>query len=89
MAKNASLHIRVDQQTKDEAEVLFKGFGISVTDAVNIFLHKSLMVGGLPFDVRNLSPNVETLAAMEDVRSKRNLSDSFDSVDALMRDLNA
>jgi len=52
MAKTASLNIRIDPETKRSAELLFNSFGITVTDAVNMFLRKSLMVGGLPFDVR-------------------------------------
>lgn len=66
MAKNANLYIRIDQEVKSEAEQLFSSFGITVTDAVNIFLHKSIMVGGLPFDVRTPVANAETLETMQD-----------------------
>jgi len=52
MAKNANLYIRVDQNLKTEAEELFSSFGITVTDAVNMFLHKAIMVGGLPFELK-------------------------------------
>jgi addiction module RelB/DinJ family antitoxin len=51
MAKNANLYIRVNQNTKNQAEQIFSSFGITVSDAVNIFLNKSIMVGGLPFDM--------------------------------------
>jgi addiction module antitoxin, RelB/DinJ family len=63
MAKTANLHIRIDPDIKENAEMLYKNFGISVSDAVNIFLRQSLMVGGLPFDMK-LSYNAETEAAM-------------------------
>ena len=52
MAKTASLNIRIDPETKIGVENLFSQFGITVTDAVNIFLHQSLMVGGLPFEMK-------------------------------------
>jgi DNA-damage-inducible protein J len=48
MAKSANLYIRIDPETKTEN--LFASFGITITDAVNMFLNKSIMVGGLPFD---------------------------------------
>jgi len=64
MAKSANLNIRIDPETKQNVELLFKNFGITVSDAVNIFLHQSLMVGGLPFEMRQPRYNAETEAAM-------------------------
>ena len=68
MAKSASLHIRTDPEIKADAEQLFSTFGITVSDAVNIFLRQSLLVGGLPFEVRQPRYNAETLAAMQEAR---------------------
>jgi len=66
MAKSANLNIRIDPETKQNAEVLFQNFGITMSDAVNIFLHQSLMVGGLPFEMRQPSYNAKTEAAMRE-----------------------
>ena len=68
MAKTANLNIRIDPETKTGAERLFSSFGITVTDAVNMFLHQSLMVGGLPFDLRQPRYNAETEAAIQEAR---------------------
>lgn len=68
MPKTANLNIRIDPETKFSAERLFSSFGITITDAVNIFLHQSLMVGGLPFEVRQPRYNAETEAAMQEAR---------------------
>jgi DNA-damage-inducible protein J len=68
MAKTANINIRIDPETKMRAEQLFARFGITVTDAVNIFLHQSLMVGGLPFEMKQPSYNYETEAAMQEAR---------------------
>lgn len=68
MAKTANINVRIDPETKAGAEQLFSQFGISVTDAINIFLHKSLMVGGLPFEVKSPRYNIETEKAMEEAR---------------------
>jgi len=38
MAKTASLNIRIDPETKANAEKLYSEFGITITDAVNMFL---------------------------------------------------
>ena len=89
MAKTSVINIRTEAQTKMEIENLFSQFGISVSDAVNIFFHQSLMQGGLPFAVQLPKPNAETISAMDDVDNNRNMSPTFDSVEELMRDLNA
>ncbi|MDR2574397.1 MAG: type II toxin-antitoxin system RelB/DinJ family antitoxin [Desulfovibrio sp.] len=68
MAKTANLNIRIDPDTKAEAEQLFSSFGITVTDAVNIFLRQSLMIGGLPFEMKQPRFNRETGAAMREAR---------------------
>lgn len=68
MAKTASLNIRIDPETKSRAEQLFGSFGITVTDAVNMFLRQSLMVGGLPFELKQPRYNAETEAAMREAR---------------------
>ena len=49
MAKTANINVRIDPETKASAEQLFLSFGITLTDAINIFLHKSLMEGRASF----------------------------------------
>ena len=72
MAKSARLNIRIDPATKEAAEKLFSNFGISITDAVNIFIHQSLLTGGLPFPVKLSQPNDTTLSAMQEVEDMIN-----------------
>jgi DNA-damage-inducible protein J len=68
MAKTSSLNIRIDPETKATVDGIFSRFGITIADAVNIFLHKSIMVGGLPFDMTLPAYNDETLAAISEAR---------------------
>ena len=44
--------MRIEPEVKAQVEELYAHFGMSVTDAITMFLHISLIVGGLPFDVR-------------------------------------
>ncbi|MDR0964465.1 MAG: type II toxin-antitoxin system RelB/DinJ family antitoxin [Clostridium sp.] len=71
MAKSADLHIRIDPETKANAENLFSLFGITVTDAVNMFLRQSVLVGGLPFELKQPRFNSETEAAIHEARDIR------------------
>jgi len=45
--------IKVDPKAWESAKEIFAGYGISVSDAINIFLHKVQKVGGLPFEMRD------------------------------------
>jgi DNA-damage-inducible protein J len=66
MTKTANLNIRIDPETKAAAEELYSAFGITITDAVNIFLRQSLIVGGLPFELRHPRYNTETEATIRE-----------------------
>lgn len=69
MAKTANINVRIDPETKSSAEKLFSSFGITVTDAINIFLRKSIMEGGLPFEMKQPRYNTETETAMNEARA--------------------
>ena len=68
MAKTANINIRIDPETKSSAEELFSSFGITVTDAIIIFLRKSIMEGGLPFEMKQPRYNSETEEAIKESR---------------------
>ena len=92
MAKTANLNIRMDPEIKAEAEALFSTFGMTVSDAVNIFLHQSLLEGGLPFAVRQPRYNAETEAAMAEARAildGRIPAKRYDSVQDMMAAIDA
>ena len=52
MQKSANINIRVEPETKSQAEEVFSQFGLTLSDAISIFLNKSIMEGGIPFDVK-------------------------------------
>lgn len=89
MANTTNLNIRVDEELKRKAEAIFAELGLNMSTAMNIFLRYSVRYGGIPFDLRIEKPNTESLAAIDDVNNNRNMSKTFDSVSALMEDLNA
>ena len=92
MAKTANLNIRVDPDIKSSAEALFSSFGLTVSDAVNIFLHQSLLEGGLPFAVKQPRYNAETEAAMAEARAiaeGKIPAKRYNSVREMMEDLDA
>lgn len=60
--------MRIEPAVKAQLEALYASFGISVTDAINIFLHTSLMEGGFPFQPKQPRYNAETEAAIQETK---------------------
>lgn len=58
--KSAMFTMRVNPVVKEEAAELFAGFGLSLSDAINLFLHQAIIEGGLPFEVRRPMQKSET-----------------------------
>ena len=86
MAKTATINMRVNPEIKADAENIFSSLGMTLTEAINIFLHKSVMEGGLPFDVRQPRYNAKTEASMQearDIMSGKIPSESYDSAAAM------
>jgi len=52
MVKNRTLHIRVNETVKENAEKTLDILGVSISEVVNMLLHQIALVGGIPFDVK-------------------------------------
>lgn len=68
MVKDTNFNMRINKQKKTSLEDLYANLGMTLPEAVNVFFEKSLMVGGIPFDVRMPHYNKETEAAMKEAR---------------------
>ena len=53
MTKTTTLTIRIDPTVKRKVEKLYSTFGLNLSDAINMFIHQSLRVGGLPFELKD------------------------------------
>ena len=84
MAANALVQTRINGAVKAEAAAVLATMGLTVSDAVRLLLTRIAHDKALPFEP--LRPNAETIAAMEEAKSGK--LESFDSIEALMADLN-
>ena len=75
--------IKVDAKAWDSAKEVFKEYNMSVTDAINIFLNKVRLEGGMPFDIK--VPNARLKEAMRQVENGEVVK--YDSVEDMMKDL--
>ena len=49
--KTSTFQMRINPEVKNRAEEIFQHCGLTLTDAINIFLQQSMNAGGLPFVV--------------------------------------
>ena len=64
MSTTTMVHVRVDQQIKAQATETLASMGLSVSDAVRVFLMRVVADKQMPFRLK--VPNVNTRAAMNE-----------------------
>ena len=67
--KSVSYNIRLDPSVKAEAEQTYAVLGLNLSDAINVFLRKSIMSYGFPFEVTANRPNKMLLASFEEAEA--------------------
>lgn len=76
--KTGTFQMRINPEIRQKVEAVYSQYGLSLTDAVNIFLQQSLNENGLPF---LLSPdNTEYMKAKAAARLAAELQKGWDSV---------
>ncbi len=86
---NTSMTIRTNKEIKQQAQKIFSDLGIDMSTAVNVFLRQVIRYRGFPFELTLEIPNEITRKAMLDAENGIDIHGPFDSVEALMEDLNA
>ena len=85
-SQTSMLHVRIDDETKLQAQQALKAMGMSVSDAVRIFLTRVVAEQAIPFDIR--VPNTVTVSAMNEaddlIQAKKV---RFETVEGLFNDL--
>lgn len=86
MAQSSMLHIRVDDETKTQATEALAAMGLTMSDAVRIFLKRVVNDQAFPLELK--VPNAETRAAMEEARAMMKARQArFESADVLFDEL--
>ena len=85
-AKNSMRHIRVDDDLKVQATQVLAAMGLTVSDAVRLFLRRVVIDPSFALELK--VPNAETRAAMEGSRAMMaSRRAGFSSADELFADL--
>ena len=62
MASSTMIHVRIDEQIKKKAAKTLDAMGLSLSDAVRVFLVRVVAEKQMPFSLK--VPNAETLSSM-------------------------
>lgn len=65
--QTSMLHIRVDDETKQKATDALAAMGLSMSDAVRIFLHRVVVDQAFPLELK--VPNAQTQVAMAEAQA--------------------
>ena len=69
MTRYTTLHVRVDNEIKEQASEALASMGLSVSDAVRILLKRVVKDQAFPLELK--LPNAQTRAAMEEARAMK------------------
>ena len=90
LVKDTNFNMRMNRKKKADLIDLYGKLGLTLPEAVNIFFENSLLVGGLPFNVRLPRYNRETEAAMQeakDIIAGKAAAESYSSARELFEEL--
>ena len=85
-----NINVRVDANLKQSAESLFADLGLNMSTAITMFLKSAVNHDGIPFEVKRISPNAETKAALAEYDQMKLHPEnykSYDSFDDLMNEV--
>jgi DNA-damage-inducible protein J len=62
---SVDVRCRIDPKTKEQASAAIESMGLSVSDAIRLFLTRVAADGAIPFELR--VPNAESIAAIQEL----------------------
>ena len=88
MTKSEILTLQIDSNLKEQAQALFSSLGMTLEEAISLFLQVSIQQGGIPFPLEQPRYNQQTELALEEARDilSGEIQHSSTSVDDLFKD---
>lgn len=79
------LQVRVDKETKKQASAIYASLGMDLSTAVRVFLRKSILIGGMPFEV---SIGETRAQAMLSLQKMRDISEANGNSEMTLEEIN-
>lgn len=91
MAKSENINIRIEPELKKEAEEILSYLGLTMAEAIKLFLKQVTLTDSIPFKIEKPKYNKETLEAMKNAMAIMETPEeykSYSNINELMEDLN-
>ena len=63
------LQVRVDEELKNQAGAVYNELGMDLSTAIRMFLKRSVLVGGIPFDTKINESTLKAILAVDHMRT--------------------
>ena len=86
---NVNVTIRMDENLRKEAALLFDDLGIGLNQAMTLFVKQAVREQRIPFEITRNIPNKETLDAFKEIeimKAGKIPFKAYDNVDELFED---
>jgi len=70
MQKTATINVRTDKNLKENVDNIFKGLGITTSEAINMFYNQVVINKGLPFEVK-LEPSKKLKKSIKELEENK------------------
>lgn len=87
MAKTDTLHVRIKPETKLQAEETLNDLGLSITEAINIFLNQVILTSSIPFEIKKPNYNLETLRAIQETEKINKNDKSYNNIKEILKEI--
>ena len=84
--------VRIKDKIKNEVTPILDELGLSLSEAINVFLKQVIMTESIPFAIKKTKYSKEMISAIKEADEMLKNPDkykSFDNVDDLVEDLNS
>ena len=84
--------VRINDKIKNEVTPILDELGLSLSEAINVFLKQVIMTESIPFAIKKTKYSKEMISAIKEADEMLKNPDkykSFDNVDDLVEDLNS
>ena len=77
MVKTSNLYVRIEPEVKEQAEKVFDGLGISMSNAIGLFLKQVVINQAIPFDLKLAPARIKSVDSMTEAELNEELEKGY------------
>jgi len=77
MVKSSNLYVRIEPDVKEQAEKVFDGLGISMSNAIGLFLKQVVINQAIPFELTLAPVKIKSVDAMSEAEFNAELENGY------------